>query len=75
MTYKLDEDVTLYVTTIMLKGSEQMKSTKTSDLMFLKALLILDIWWLLFFINFIILFLFIRTIICFLDGPLVVIWI
>jgi len=74
MTCKLDENATLHMTTIMLKGSEQMKLTETSDLMFLKALLMLDMWWLLFFMNFIILSLFIGTIICFLDEPLVVIW-
>ena len=44
MTCKSDEDVTLHVTTIMPKGSEQIKSTKTSDLIFLKALLMLNIW-------------------------------
>jgi len=43
MTYKFDEDVTLYMTTIMPKGSEQMELTETSDLMFLKALLMFDI--------------------------------
>jgi len=75
MTCKSDEDVTLHMTTIMPKRSEQMKSTEISDLMFLKALLIFDIWWLLSFMNFIILSPLIRTIICFLDGPLVVIWI
>ena len=75
MTCRSDEDVTLHVTTIMPKGSEQMKLTKTSDLMFLKTLLIFDIWWLLSFMNFIILSPFIGIIICFLDGPLVVIWI
>ena len=74
MTCKSDEDVTLHVITIMPKRSKQIKSTKTSDLIFLKTLLILNIWWLLFFMNFIILSPFIRTIICFLNRPLVIIW-
>ena len=42
MTYKSDEDVTLHMTTIMPKESEQMKLTETLDLMFLKALLMFD---------------------------------
>lgn len=60
---------------VIPRGSKWMKSTKTLDLMFLKALLILEMWRLLFFINFKILSPFIGTITCFLDGLLVVIWI
>jgi len=43
MICKSEEDVILYVTTVTSKRSEQIKLTETSDLTFLRALLILDI--------------------------------
>ena len=42
MTCKSDKDATLHVITVMSKGSKWMKLTKTSDLIFLKALLMFD---------------------------------
>ena len=58
----------------MLVKSKQMKSTKTSDFEFLKDWLMLATWSKLFFMNLLMLSLLIGMIICFLDKPLVVIW-
>ena len=66
---------TLLVTAVMPKGSDQMKSTRTSDFAFLSALLMLVTCIEEFFMNFILLLLLIVIITCFLDGPFIVIWI
>ena len=66
---------TLLVTTVMPKGSDWMKFTRTSDFAFLSVLLMLATCIKEFFMNFILLSLLIGIIICFLDGPFIVIWI
>jgi len=72
---KSNYNATLLVTTVITIWSDWMKFTKTSDFTFLNDLLILAIWRELFFINFVIFLLLIGMIICFLDSPLVIIWI
>ena len=74
MISKFDGNNTLLVTTVIPSRSEQMKSTRTSDFAFLRFLLRLVIWIEEFFINLMIFSLPIRIMTCFLDGPLVVIW-
>ena len=70
---RLDEDATLLVTTIMPDCSDWIKSTNTSDFTFFKALLMLETYNKLFFMNLALLSPFIGMMTCFLDGPLVVI--
>ena len=65
---------TLLVTAVMSKGSDQMKSTRTLDFTFLSALLMLATCIEEFFMNFILLSLLMRIIMCFLDRPFIVIW-
>jgi len=72
---KSDCNATLLVITVIPIWSDQMKSTKTSNFTFLNDLLMLVTWRELFFVNFVIFLLLIGMITCFLDGPLVVIWI
>ena len=64
--------MTLLVTIVISAASRWMKLTKMLDLMLFKALFIFEIWILLSFIKFFLLFLLIGTIICFLDRPFVV---
>ena len=66
---------TLLVTITMLMGPDLMKSTTMSNLAFLKSLLILATWNAEFLMNELLLLLLMEMIICFLDGPFVVIWI
>ena len=73
--HKSDCTMILLITTMTSVRSKHMKSTKTSDFKFLNDWLMLVMWRELFFINLVILLLFIGMIICFLDGSLVVIWI
>lgn len=72
MVWKSDDDTTLLVTIVISAKSNQMKSTMTFYLMFLKALFILVTWALLSFIKFVLLLLFIGTTTCFLGGLFVV---
>jgi len=65
---------TLLVITVIPKGSEWIKSTRTSDFVFLRALLMLVIWVEGFFMNLALLSLPIGMIICFLEGLFMVIW-
>ena len=66
---------TLLVTITMLMGLDLMKSTTMSNLAFLRSLLILATWNAEFLMNELLLSLLMEMIICFLDGPFVVIWI
>ena len=59
----------------MLDTSDQIKLTRISNLVFFNNQLILVIWSELFFMNLLILSLLIGIMTCFLDRPLVVIWI
>ena len=59
----------------MLNISDQIKSTRISDLAFFNNWLILVTWSELFFMNLLMLLLPIGIMTCLLDGPLVVIWI
>jgi len=59
---------------MILDWSDWIKSTKISDLAFFKILLMLETCWELSFMKLAVLFLFIGMITCFLDGPLVIIW-
>jgi len=61
--------------TVTLDASDYIKSTRTSNLVFLNNQLILAIWSKLFFMNLLMLLLLIEIMTCFLDRPLVVIWI
>ena len=61
--------------TVTLDASDCIKSTRTSNLAFLNNQLILATWSELFFMNLLMLLLLIEIMTCFLDGPLVVIWI
>ena len=72
---KSDCNATLLVTTMITIWSDWMKSTKTSNFTFLNDLLMLVTWRELFFMNFVIFLLLIEIIVCFLDSPLVIIWI
>jgi len=72
---KSDCNATLLIITIIPIWSDWMKSTKTSDFTFFNNLFILAIWRELFFMNLVVFLLLIRMIICFLDSPLVIIWI
>ena len=65
---------TLLVTTVMLRESEWMKSTKISDFAFFKDLLMLVMWVAEFLMNLALLSLLIGIITCFLEGPFVIIW-
>ena len=64
---------TLLVTTVIPKESDQIKSTRTLDFVFLSDLFILAICKELFFMNFKLFSLLIEMMICFLDRLLVVI--
>ena len=75
MICKSDCVATLLVTTIIPKGSDQIKSARTLDFAFLSNLFILATWKELFFMNFELFLLLIGVIICFLDRSLVIIWI
>jgi len=75
MIYKSDCIATLLVTTIIPKGSDWIKSTRTLDFVFLSNLFMWATCKKLFFMNFKLFLLLIGMMICFLDGPLVVIWI
>ena len=75
MVKRLELSKTLLVTTVIPSGSEWMKSTKALDLTFFKFLLRLVTWIEEFFINLSILSFTIWMITCFLEEPLVVIWI
>ena len=73
MIWRSDCWNTLLVITEIPRGSERIKLTKTSDLVFLNCLLMLATWIAEFFMKLLLLLLLIRTITCFLEGPLVVI--
>ena len=75
MICKSDCKETLLVTTIISKGLDQMKSMRTSDFAFLRDLFMLVMWMKELFMNFILFSLLMEMIICFLDGPFIVIWI
>ena len=75
MICKSDCVAILLVTTIIPKRSNQIKSTRTLDFTFLSNLFMLATCKELFFMNFELFSLLIGIITCFLDGPLVVIWI
>jgi len=69
---KSTEATILLVTTMIPKVLEQMKSTITSDLMFLKALFMFETWALLLFIKFLLLSLLIGMMTCLYNGSFVV---
>ena len=75
MIWRSDMLATLLVTITMLMGLDLMKSTTMSNLAFLRSLLILATWNAEFLMNELLLSLLMEMIICFLDGPFVVIWI
>ena len=75
MICKSDCAATLLVTTVIPKGSDQIKSARTLDFAFLSDLFMLATCKELFFINFKLFSLLIGIMTCFLDRPLVVIWI
>ena len=72
MVYKFKEVATLLVTIVIPAVLGQMKSTKTSDLMFFRALFMFKIWALLSSIKFFLLSLLIETITCFLDRSFMI---
>ena len=73
--WRSDWLATLLVTITRPMGLDLMKSTTTSDLAFLRSLLILATWNAEFLMNELLLSLLMGTTTCFLDGPFVVIWI
>jgi len=74
MIYKSDWRDTLLVTIIIPKGSKQIKSTRTSDFVFLRNLLMLETYNKEFFMKLEILSLSMGMMTCFIEGPFVVIW-
>ena len=66
---------TLLVTTIIPKGSDQMKSMKISDFVFLRDLFMLATWMEEFFMNFMLFLLLMVITTCFFDSSFVIIWI
>ena len=75
MIWRSDWIATLLVMITRPMGLDLMKSTATSDLAFLRSLLILVTWNAEFLMNKLLLLLLMGTITYFLDGPFVVIWI